>query len=282
MVQLIGVKKKIPFNFINYNFTTGFIWTWGYVDENKVLSMEGGFVRCKDHLMDMILSDSKKMPGFQFERHNEYDSPITVLICLQVTDEEKVAEKFQNSITSLLHPLEKENKWKTTQVEFVDKYLVPIAYSNNKTEISLFKVTASKMWRRNAFLGSIWASLLRMAYFQPNLTPDNFIDRTINEKLTGSNEFSYIKSQAGIIPNYKERWNNILTHLSKFKGKTGLASLHKNDRCKGHGTDGPFYGFNVLYMNNPTYLNQWYASHPFSSFLITPEEERQGGLKRRA
>lgn len=273
MPQLIGLNKKVPFNFKNYNFTFGgFPWAWSYVDDNGVLSMESGIVHCKDHLMDMILSSQKRMTVFDLDRHTDYDSPLNIVVFLDTgLDPEKEIEAYQQSIANLLHPLERDNKWKLTTVEYVDTYNIPQTYSK-PIELTVIKLSASKMWRRNAFLGSIWASFVRMAFYNHTLTPENFIDVITQMQLTGCNEFMYIKQQAPCIKNYKERWDTILKNLSKFKQKAEFTSLHKDLGCRGHGTDGAFYGFSLLRMNNPDYLHRWYKSHPFSSFIITEED----------
>jgi hypothetical protein len=263
--QIIGTENKIPFNHKYHTFSmSSFNWAFGFTDDKGILSMESACIRCKDHLIDCL--NTKTCTGLQYCDETPHDTPITLLLILSTTSK---LEDIQSSITRMLNPLEVKHKWKKTTVEYVDQYKATCHYGMTH-HFKLYKVTASKMWKRNGFLFSIWASLLRLGYFGQNLTHDTFIT-TITKStiaLTGCNEFEYIKWNQSI-PHYKERWDFVLNNLHLFKTSSAKKSIHIDKRYAGHGTDGIFYCFN-RFMDHPAADNTGFAqSHPFYKIFTT-------------
>ena len=259
---LTGINNKVPLQLETENLhqTPTFLWAWAYTDTDGILKNESMMLSCKDHLIDCLQHGDQYRP-LRYIRHTTKDTPITLILLVNATKNDPMA-----GIKNLVHPLEQQNKWKQTQIVYLDKYIRKNVYRDT-IYFHAYKITASKMWKRNGFLFSIWASLVRIGWNYPEVTLDNWID-TLTKLGSPSycNEVSYLKSntQYYTIESYKKTWDYVLNNLHKYK-KLYNESVHTNTQFKGyHGVDGIFWCLGAAYNHvGSGYCSSAKKSHPF-------------------
>lgn len=249
----------------NNFYLPSFSWCFAYTDKDNVLTTYSTVVTCKDYLIDML--NKPRNLSLIHDKEIPRDTPITLLVFLPKTN---ASATFKQGISNLLNPLERKYKWKQTDCEDLGIFNIKSMYGD-KLYFQVIKITASKMWKRNPFLFSIWSSLLRLSHYYPDSTLDTFIGNCYESIDRVPNETQYIKSNVNYfgLESYKAKWQEILNSLHQYKDFYG-SYMNSNIRFHTHGNDGIFWCFLApfLYTHDQMGLKAAKESHPYINKVL--------------